>query len=74
VVQGKNTKGSKLQKVVDGDFMADFLPYTDEKEVLIASRTACIKVKLEEIPLHSRGAQGVKAIKLAPKDSVIRLA
>ena len=74
VVQGKNTKGSKLQKVNDGDFMADFLPYTDEKEVLIASRKACIKVNINDIPTYSRGAQGVKAIKLALKDSVIRLA
>lgn len=74
VVQGKNTKGSKLQKVNDGDFMADFLPYTDEKEVMVASRKACIKVVLDDVPTYSRGAQGVKAIKLAPKDSVIRLA
>lgn len=74
VVQGKNTKGSKLQKVNDGDFMADFLPYTDEKEVLIASRKACIKVNINDIPTYSRGAQGVKAIKLALKDSVVRLA
>jgi DNA gyrase subunit A len=74
VTQGKNTKGSKLQKVNEGDFMADFFPYSNEKEVLIASRKACIKVNIDEIPTYSRGAQGVKAIKLAPKDSVIRLA
>lgn len=74
VAQGKNTKGSKLQKVNDGDFMADFLPYTDEKEVMVASRKACIKININDIPTHSRGAQGVKAIKLALKDSVIRLA
>jgi DNA gyrase/topoisomerase IV subunit A len=54
--------------------MADFFPYSNEKEVLIASRKACIKVNIDEIPTYSRGAQGVKAIKLAPKDSVIRLA
>lgn len=74
VTQGKNTKGSKLQKVNEGDFMADFFPYSNEKEVLVASRKACIKVNIDEIPTYSRGAQGVKAIKLAPKDSVIRLA
>lgn len=74
VVQGKNTKGNKIQKVNDGDYMADFFPCTDEKEIMVASRKACIKVSLTDIPTYSRGAQGVKAIKLASKDSVIKLA
>ena len=41
---------------------------TDEKEVMVASRKACIKININDIPTHSRGAQGVKAIKLALKD------
>ena len=56
------------------DINIENLPYTDEKEVMVASRKACIKININDIPTHSRGAQGVKAIKLALKDSVIRLA
>ena len=61
---GKNTKGKKIQKIIDYDFMVDFIPIIDEKEILIVSSNAQLKVSLDEIANLSRGAQGSKTIKL----------
>lgn len=71
VVQGRDTKGNKIQKVTDGDFMADFCPITTESEVLIASTNACLKLTINDIPTFSKGAMGNKSIKLNAKDNVI---
>jgi DNA gyrase subunit A len=71
VVQGRDTKGNKIQKVTDGDFMADFCPITTENEVLIASTNACLKLTINDIPIFSKGAMGNKSIKLNAKDNVI---
>lgn len=70
--QGKNTKGAKLQKLTDSDWMADFLP-TEAEEILINATSSCIKIKTEEIPELSRGAQGNKAIKLSSGNNVVGL-
>lgn len=72
--QGKNTKGSKLQKLNEsGDWMADFTPLSTETEVLIASTRSCIKLTVNDIPIFSKGALGNKSIKLAATDSVTRI-
>lgn len=71
--QGKNTKGSKLQRLNDNDFMADFAPIINEKEVLVASSKACIKVSVDEVPQLSKGAAGNKSIKLSNNDYIISI-
>ena len=71
--QGKNTKGSKLQKLNDGDWMADFVPLVNETEILVASTRSCIKLTANDIPVFSKGALGNKSIKLAPSDSVTKI-
>jgi DNA gyrase subunit A len=69
--QGRGTKGSKIQKLNEGDWMADFLPITGEGEILIASTRACIKLTTQDIPVYSKGALGNKSIKLNAVDNVV---
>lgn len=71
--QNKNTKGTKIQKLTDGDWMADFFPLSTQTEILVASTSACLKISTKEIPLLSRTAQGNKSIKLGGKDNVVSL-
>lgn len=73
-VQGKNTKGAKIQTLKEGDSMADFLPVgAEDKEILVASTGACIKFSLFDVPSYGRGAQGTKSIKLGSRDEVLAL-
>ena len=72
-VQGKNTKGSKLQKLNDGDWLADFLPITTEADVLIVSTRSSIRLTLNDIPMLSKGTLGNKSIKLAAQDNITRI-
>lgn len=71
--QTKNTKGSKLQKLNEGDWMADFIPLTSDGEILIASSRSCIKLTTNDIPIFSKGALGNKSIKLNVTDNVTRI-
>jgi DNA gyrase subunit A len=71
--QGRGTKGSKIQRVNDGDYMADFYPIVKNGEVLVASTNACIKLTTDDIPTFSRGALGNKSIKLGPLHNVVRI-
>ncbi len=71
-VQGRGTKGAKLQKLKDDtDFLIGFQPIRDEKEVIITSTRSRIKLDIESIPVLSKGAQGNKSIKLSEEDNVI---
>ena len=72
-VQGRGTKGAKIQKLNDGDWMADFYPIVRDGEVLVASTHACIKLTTNDIPIFSKGALGNKSIKLNPTDNVVRI-
>lgn len=69
--QGRGTKGSKIQKLNEGDWMADFYPITHEGEILVASTHACIKLTTADIPVYSKGALGNKSIKLGATDNVV---
>ena len=71
VVQGRGTKGAKIQKLNDGDWIADFYPIVKDGDILIASTNACIKLTTNDIPIFSKGALGNKSIKLNPKDNVV---
>lgn len=73
-VTGRYTKGGKLQKFKDeSDWLVDFLPVEDEKEVIIVSTGASIKVKLTDIALLGKNAQGNQSIKMREKDCVVGL-
>lgn len=73
VTQGKNTKGAKLQKLNEGDWMADFLPLTTDSDILIASTRSCIKLTTNDIPIFGKGALGNKSMKLNAIDNVTRI-
>ncbi len=67
-VTGRGTKGVKLQKT---ESLADFLPISNETDILVTSETSQIRLKPTEIPELSRGTQGVRAVKL-PENSKIK--
>ena len=71
VVQGRGTKGAKIQKLNDGDWIADFYPIVKDGDILVASTHACIKLTTNDIPIFSKGALGNKSIKLNLKDNVV---
>lgn len=71
VIQGRGTKGAKIQKLNDGDWIADFYPIVKDGEILVASTNACIKLTTDDIPVFSKGALGNKSIKLNAKDNVV---
>lgn len=60
-ITSTNTKGVKIQK---SDALCDFLPLSDMSDILVISNTTQIRVKHTDIPLLSRGTQGVKLMKL----------
>jgi DNA gyrase subunit A len=69
--QGRGTKGAKIQKLNDGDWMADFAVIRNEGEVLVAATNSCIKLTTNDIPIFSKGALGNKSIKLNATDNVV---
>lgn len=71
--QGRGTKGAKIQKLNDGDWMADFYPVSNETDLVVAGTSACIKLTTDDIPTLSKGTLGNKSIKLRPQDNVVRI-
>ena len=60
-ITGTNTKGVKIQK---SDALCDFATITNIADILVNSNTTQIRIKYQDIPIISRGTQGVKLIKL----------
>jgi DNA gyrase subunit A len=69
-ITGRATKGVKIQRA---DNLCDFLPLIDFSDILVVSSTTQIRVKAEEIPVLSRGTQGVKTLKLGRNSKVIKI-
>ena len=69
-ITGRATKGVKIQRA---DNLCDFLPLIDSNDILVVSSTTQIRVKAEEIPVLSRGTQGVKTLKLGGNSKVIKI-
>lgn len=69
-ITGRATKGVKIQRA---DNLCDFLPLIDLNDILVVSSTTQIRVKAEEIPVLSRGTQGVKTLKLGENSKVIKI-
>lgn len=72
-LQGRATKGAKLQRLTGNDLMADFIPIGEEKELLIASKKACIKININDVSLLLKGAQGSKSMKLSDNDKILKI-
>lgn len=73
-VTNRYTKGQRIQKLKDKDeYIADFYPLKDEKNLVIVSSSAQLKVSINSIPLLSKNTLGVKSIKLKEKDTVVAL-
>ena len=73
-VTARYTKGQRVQKFKDKqEYIADFLPLNGEKNIVIISSSAQLKVLTETIPLLSKNTLGVKSIKLKEKDIVVSL-
>lgn len=69
-ITGRATKGVKIQRANN---LCDFLPLIDSSDILVVSSTTQIRVKVEEIPVLSRGTQGVKTLKLGENSKVIKI-
>ena len=69
-ITGRATKGVRIQNT---NCLCSILPLCQDKDILVNSSKAQIRLKLSDIPLLSRGTQGVKSIKLSDKDYVIKL-
>ena len=71
---GRGSKGTKIQKIAENDYMSDFICINDSNEEgLIFSKKSLIKIAINSIPLTNRGATGVKGIKIKDDDRVIKL-
>jgi len=71
---GRNIKGTRLQKIKDDKgYLVDFLPIVNERDIIVISSSASIKIPLNEIPLSGKNAQGAKAIKLKDNENIIAL-
>ena len=69
-ITGRATKGVKIQK---GTNLCDFLPIVGSEDLLAVSSTSQIRIKLNDIPLLGRGAQGVKVMKLPQNSKIMKL-
>ena len=70
-VSGRYTKGAKIHK--SDDDAADFLPITNENELIVCSNKTQTKISLNEIPSLSKQATGVKCLKLNENQKIVNL-
>ena len=71
-VTNRGTKGGKIHKLKDrDDNLVSFLPINQETEIIVVANTSQIKIKLNEITLLGKGAQGTHSIKISDKNKVI---
>lgn len=72
-ISSRYTKGSKVQKINEGDSLVDFIPIYDEKNIIVCSTQSQTKISLSEIPLLSKQTIGVKSIKLKDNQNIVGL-
>lgn len=74
-IQARYTKGNKLHKLDGGKHakIADFAPVAEDKEFIFVSTKACIRVKIDEFPIQSKGTVGVKSIKLGDNERIVSI-
>lgn len=65
-ITGRATKGGRIHALKEKeDKLIEFVPLTKEREVIVVSSNAQIKINLNEVNLLSKGAQGTKSMKLS---------
>lgn len=69
-ITGRATKGVRIQNT---NCLCSIIPLNKDQDILVNSSKAQIRIKLQEIPLLSRGTQGVKSIKLSENSKVLKL-
>lgn len=73
-ISNRATKGSSIQKLKDGDLMADFLPLsTEDNEAMFISTIGSIKISTSTMSELSRAAQGVQMKKVVGLEKIIKL-
>lgn len=70
-LSGRDTKGTKIQKLGEDDEMRSFCLWNGEEEILVASTGNALRFPVSTIPTTGRGAQGVRALKLGENNKVI---
>ena len=70
-LSGRDTKGTKIQKLGEDDEMRSFCLWNGEEEILVASTGNALRFPVSAIPTTGRGAQGVRALKLGENNKVI---
>jgi DNA gyrase subunit A len=69
-ITGRATKGVKIQNATQ---ICDFLPISAPTDILVISSLSRIRIRMDDIPLLGRGAQGVKSIKLSDNSTCLKL-
>lgn len=67
---GRATKGKRIQR---SDSMCDFLFIKGTEDILVVSSSSQIRLKIDDIPNLSLGAQGVNSIKLPETSKIVKL-
>ena len=70
-LSGRDTKGTKIQKLGEDDEMRSFCLWNGEEEILVASTGNALRFPVSTIHTTGRGAQGVRALKLGENNKVI---
>lgn len=71
-ITNRGVKGGKIHKLKDdNDKLVSFLPINQETEIIVVASSSQIKIKLNEVALLGKGAQGTKSIKISEKSKVI---
>jgi len=71
-VTNRGVKGGKIHKLKDNnDELVSFLPISTETEAIIVANKTQIKIKLSDVNLLSKGAQGTKTIKITDAAQVV---
>lgn len=71
--QGKNTKGSKIQKLNENDRMADYIPISQKVDLIIGSSLSTIKLTSDDVPFQSKLTLGIKSMKLNEIGEVLKI-
>ena len=64
----RNVKGTKIQKVNDGEALVGFVAMSESGEIIATTGLTAIKFNTREVSCTGRSALGLKAIKLTEKE------
>ncbi len=71
-VTNRGVKGGKIHRFKnEEDNLVAFLPLKDESQIIIVANNSQIKIKVQDISILGKGAQGTKSINLKDKAKVV---